>query len=146
MPSQTVAGPFSNVTPQVARMMEQLTKGYYGFMPSEVWTPNVNLYETEAAYHVCVDLAGVEKDKIDITLQDQRLHIRGSRPVPQCLAAKAEAEAASHGSEQARLRVHLMEIDHGAFAREVELPLDVIQEAISAKYVDGMLWIELPKK
>ena len=45
-----------------------------------------------------------------------------------------------------RLRVHLMEIDHGSFAREVELPHDVIKEQITARYVDGLLWIELPKK
>ena len=139
MPPQTVAGPFSNVNPQVARMMEQLTKGYYGFMPNEVWTPNVNLYETEEAYHVCVDLSGVEKDKIDITVQDTRLTLRGARPVPQCLA---QLDPDNHQ----RVRVHLMEIDHGTFAREVELPHDVIKENISARYIDGMLWIDLPKK
>ena len=144
MPPQTAAGPFSNVTPQVARMMDQLTKGYFGFMPSEVWTPNVNLYETDGAYHVCVDLAGVEKDKIEITVHDHRLTIRGARPVPQCLATRAVEEAPP--GEQVRLRIHLMEIDHGAFAREVELPHDVVEQAIAAKYIDGMLWIELPKK
>ena len=41
------AQPFGNYNPQVSKMMEQLSKGYYGFMPSEVFTPNVNLYETE---------------------------------------------------------------------------------------------------
>ena len=30
--------------------------------------------------------------------------------------------------------------------REVELPHDVVKERIAAKYNDGMLWIELPKK
>ena len=132
------AGPFGNMSPQVVRMMEQLNKGYYGFMPSEVFTPNVNLYETEFDYRVCVDLAGVDKDKIDITVIDQRLTIRGQRPVPQCAVPEGEGEH--------RLRVHLMEIDHGAFAREVELPHDVIKERITAKYADGLLWIELPKK
>ena len=136
-----VAGPFGNMSPQVAKMMEQLNKGYYGFMPSEVFTPNVNLYETEVDYRVCVDLAGVDKDKIDLTVVDQRLTIRGQRAVPQC----AMPEGLSEG-EQHRLRVHLMEIDHGAFAREVELPHDVVKEQITAKYVDGLLWIELPKK
>ena len=144
MPPLTVAGPFSNITPQMARMMEQLTKGYYGFMPSEVWTPNVNLYETEDTYHVCVDLAGVEKEKIDLTVHEQRLTIRGARAVPQCIVDSPPA--APGEPEQARLRVHLMEIDHGAFAREVELPHDVIKEQITARYVDGMLWIGLPKK
>ena len=142
MPSVTVAGPFGTMNPQVLKMMEQLTKGYYNFLPSESWTPNVNLYETDADYHVCVDLSGVEKDKIDISWVDQRLMIRGQRMVPQCPSGAAH----QGDSEQSRMRVHLMEIDHGAFAREVELPPDVNKEQIVARYVDGMLWIDLPKK
>jgi HSP20 family molecular chaperone IbpA len=39
-----------------------------------------------------------------------------------------------------------MEIDHGLFARDVELPANVMSDDISAKYQDGLLWIELPKK
>jgi HSP20 family protein len=138
MPPTLVAGPFGNFNPQVSRMMDQMTKGYYGFLPSEVFTPNVNLYETEGNYQVCVDLAGVDKEKIDIVVVDQRLTIRGNRAVPPC--------PEQHDDEQVRMRVHLMEIDHGAFAREVELPHDVIKEQITAKYTDGFLWIELPKK
>ena len=138
MPTITVAGPFGNFNPQVSRMMEQLTKGYYGFMPNEVFTPNVNLYETETSYQVCVDLAGVDKEKIDSVVVEQRLTIRGNRQVPPCPAASED--------ENTRVRIHLMEIDHGAFAREVELPHDVIKEQITAKYSDGLLWIELPKK
>jgi HSP20 family molecular chaperone IbpA len=38
-----------------------------------------------------------------------------------------------------------MEIDHGGFCREVELPEDVDRERIAANYRNGMLWIELPK-
>ena len=134
------AGPFGSMSPQISKMMEQLQKGYSNFLPSETWQPNVNLYETETEYQVCVDLAGVEKDKIDIVVQDQRLHLRGSRPVPPCPTPPCPEP------ETARLRVHLMEIDHGAFAREVELPRDVIKEKITARYVDGLLWIDLPKK
>ena len=38
-----------------------------------------------------------------------------------------------------------MEIDHGTFSREVELPQDVDREQITATYRNGMLWIEIPK-
>ena len=134
----TAANPFGNYNPQVNKMMEQLSKGYYGFMPSEVFTPNVNLYETETLYQVCVDLPGVDKDKIDIVVVENRLTIRGNRPVPPCPHCEGE-------DENHRMRVHLMEIDHGAFAREVELPEDVAKDKISAKYSDGFLWILLPK-
>ena len=142
MPTLVAANPFGNFNPQVTKMMEQLNKGYYGFMPSEVFTPNVNLYETDNEYQVCVDLAGVEKDKIDIVVVENRLTIRGNRPVPPCPVPQDCTDA----DHQQRIRVHLMEIDHGAFAREVELPDNVHKDKITAKYVDGLLWIQLPKK
>jgi HSP20 family protein len=117
-------------------------KGFYSFFPHQSWTPSVNLYETETAYLVCVDLSGVEKQKIDIEVVQQRLTLKGVREVPACPPAPAPVE----GAGRWRVRLHLMEIDHGAFAREVELPQNVQQDKISARYTDGMLWIELPKK
>ena len=39
-----------------------------------------------------------------------------------------------------------MEIDHGSFCREVELPNDVANDKIIATHRNGLLWIELPKK
>ncbi len=134
--------PFKGNLPlgQAGKFLEQFQKGYYNFSSSEVWAPSVNLYESESAYLVCVDLAGVEKTKIDIEVVDQRLTIRGARLVPTC-------DALSSGANQnRRVRMHLMEIDHGPFAREVELPQDVMHASITARQHNGMLWIELPKK
>lgn len=132
--------PFGSVARQMGKMMEQLNKGYYNFYPSETWTPNVNLYETADGYQVCVDLAGVDKEKIDIEVLNQRLSIKGTRAVPVSPAHSVEA-----GSTR-RARVHVMEIDHGGFARTVELPLDIDATKIVAEHRNGMLWIELPKK
>ena len=132
--------PFGNLARQMGKLVDQFQKGYFNFMPGENWTPNVNLYETESAYLVCVDLAGVDKEKIDLTVADQRLKIKGARPVP----SNAQSEEAD--LQGRRVRVHLMEIDHGAFCREVELPNDVNNEQIIATYRNGMLWVELPKK
>lgn len=112
-------------------------KSYFGFAPSDTWTPNVNLYESDRCYLVCVDLAGVEKSEIDVVVQNQRLKLTGRRAAP-------TREATDPCST--RLRVHLMEIDHGAFNREVELPADVDQQRIAATHENGLLWIELPKK
>ena len=138
----TASPQFGNMSPQVAKMMEQLNKGYYGFMPSEVFIPNVNLYETEVDYRVCVDLAGVDKDKIDITVVDQRLTIRGQRPVPQCTDPALPGPGASK-----RLRVHLMEIDHGALRPRSRAAARRDQGTRSPRATStGLLWIELPKK
>lgn len=132
--------PFNLMARHMNKLLEQMHKGYYGFSNSEVWTPSVNLYETDTAYLVCVDLAGVDKEKIEVVVENQRLRLRGARAVP------VQPEGAPCEGGNRRIRVHLMEIDHGAFTREVELPHDVQRESINAVYRDGLLWIELPKK
>jgi HSP20 family protein len=171
--------PFSNLARQAGKIMDQMQKGFYVYS-SETWTPNVNLYETAATYLVCVDLAGVQKEKIDVEVADQRLKLRGARAVPmyeseeaaaEGLAAKDPARGRGKGAGQAagahegdggqraqppaaaehpephahKMRVHLMEIDHGPFTREVELPPDADRAGITATYRNGMLWIEIPK-
>ena len=112
----------------------------------------------------------MEKEKIDIEVVDRRLLLQGRRPVPSPeLSAAAMGHAATPpeaatGSKLAgtsdrgggeepeaepanrRIRLHLMEIDHGAFRREVELPADADREGITANHRNGLLWIEIPKK
>jgi HSP20 family protein len=146
--SATSDPPFSNLGRRVGKTTEQMMqKGYFNFCPSETWTPSVNLYETEQTYLVCVDLAGVDKEKIDVERVDNQLTIKGTREVPMTEALIAANEDAGNSAAGSRKpRVHLMEIDHGAFCRQVELPEDVVRDQISAKYVNGMLWIEIPKR
>lgn len=139
--SVAVDPPFQNLARQAKKLMDQMHKGYYSFYPSETWTPSVNLYETSAGYLVCVDLAGVDKEKIDVEVQENRLRLHGNRIVPM----PEEPEDENPEIEGRRVRVHLMEIDHGSFSREVELPEHVDKDRISATYRNGMLWIEIPK-
>src|SRR3954462_13234196 len=96
-------------------MMDQFQKGFYVYS-SDTWTPNVNLYETATDYLVCVDLAGVEKEKIDVEVHEQRLRLRGNRVVP--------SYDVEHAEHKAKSRIHLMEIAHAPFPREVEPPSD----------------------
>lgn len=111
--------------------------GYYNFYAGAgTWSPAVNLYETENCYLACVDLAGVEKEKIDVEVSAGELTLRGHREVPW----------QARGNGEPKLKVHVMEIDHGSFVRTVELPSDAAQEEITASYRDGLLWIEIPKK
>ena len=143
MPTRTAADPsFSNISRQANKLIDQMQKAYFNFCPSETWTPSVNLYETAESYLVCADLAGVDKEKIDVEVTGQVLKLRGTRAVP--AHEEASAETSAHGSPR-RVRIHLMEIDHGGFCREVELPEDVDRDRIAANYRNGMLWVELPK-
>jgi HSP20 family protein len=133
--------PFSHLG-RASKLSDPLMhKGYFNFCPSETWTPSVNLYETDNSYLVCVDLAGVDKEKIDVEVLDNQLTLKGTREVPMFFPPTADG---NHPSTR-RPRVHLMEIDHGAFCRQVELPEDVARDQITAQYVNGMLWIEIPR-
>ena len=148
MPTRTAADPsFSNISRQANKLIEQMQKAYFNFCPSETWTPSVNLYETGDSYLVCADLAGVDKEKIEVEVNGQVLKLRGTRAVPAHEEAAAEPGAEADATPHAprRVRIHLMEIDHGGFCREVELPEDVDRDRIAANYRNGMLWVELPK-
>src|SRR5437762_13868987 len=124
MPPVTVASepPFGHLARQMSKLVDQMHKGYYNFLPSETWSPNVNLYETDSAYLVCVDLAGVDKEKIDVEIADQVLTLKGARTVPAPDGAEGSDDQRDQthppGHPHSRvLRVHLMEIDHGDFCR-----------------------------
>lgn len=143
MPTRTAADPsFSNISRQANKLIDQAQKAYFNFCPSETWTPSVNLYETYDTYLVCADLAGVDKEKIEVEVTGQVLKLRGTRAVPAHEEVSVDAGVAPGPR---RVRIHLMEIDHGGFCREVELPEDVDRDRIAANYRQGMLWIELPK-
>jgi HSP20 family protein len=117
---------------QLDRTMSSLLRNVYASWPAETaWQPPVNLYETVDRFLVCMDLANVDHTKIDVQVEGTLLTIRGRRP---------------DITPTEPVRVHVMEIDHGEFARRVQFPESVDRDRIQASYRDGFLWIELPKK
>ncbi len=99
--------------------------------------PRVDMFETEIALIVKMELAGVRPDRIAITLaaDDSTLMISGDR-----------AEIPDPNQEQ--LKCYQLEIYYGTFERQIALPrgLQFERDAMSANYRDGFLVISLPKK
>jgi HSP20 family protein len=126
---------FANLVRQMHQMADrELSRGGGNFSPLDAFRPSVNLYETEGAFLICVDLAGMDQNDIDVSLEKNQVAIRGRRQSPM----------PPDGSRA--VAVHLMEIDHGGFCRSVEVPAGVDTDRIEANYHVGMLWITLPKK
>ena len=126
---------FANLMRQMNQMVgREMNRPAFGFSPMDAFRPAVNLYETVNAFIVCVDLAGMDQKDIEVTLEKGVVVIRGRRHSPM-----------PPDGVQA-VAVHLMEIDHGSFCRNVEVPSGVEQEGIEANYHLGMLWVRLPKK
>jgi HSP20 family protein len=94
------------------------------------WAPALDISERKDAYLVTVELAGVEADDLEITMEDGLLTIQGERHV------------AHDSSEQ---HFHRVERRYGAFRRSITLPAHVIAEGIQASFEDGVLQILVPK-
>jgi HSP20 family protein len=93
-----------------------------------VWRPPTDVYETEDAIIVRVEIAGMRETDFSVQLVERSLQIRGARQdVPE------------------RRSYHQMEIPFGEFSTEVDLPAPVVHEQIEAIYRDGFLRVVLPK-
>ena len=104
--------------------MNRLFGGDAGYVPS------IDIVEEKDNFLVRVDLPGLSKDDVSVTLQDNFLTIKGER--------KAEAES-KDANYYRRERVY------GSFSRTFELPGTVDPKKIDAHFRDGVLHVTLPK-
>ena len=95
---------------------------------THTWRPPTDVYETDGAYLVRVEIAGMKGADFSVTFDKQALVIRGVR--------------SDEGSQKA---YHQMEISYGEFETAVQVPEPVKVPEIEASYVDGFLRVELPK-
>ena len=92
--------------------------------------PRVDASEDEANYRIRVELPGMDKDDVDITLENGMLTVRGEK--------KLEDE--EKGKDYFR-----RERSFGAFRRSLPVPAEVDEAKIEARFEKGVLTIDLPK-
>lgn len=92
--------------------------------------PAVDIYETKDAVMVEMPLAGVDPDKVDISVQDDILSVSG------IMERKTEVEDKNYMRREIRT---------GSFHRTLPLPTSVIGNKASAMSENGMLKISIPK-
>lgn len=95
----------------------------------EGWQPAIDISDEKDHYLVKADLPGLKKEDIKISVEDNILTIRGER---------------RHEAEKKEKNYYRLERSYGAFERRLTLG-DVKSEAISAKYLDGVLEVSIPK-
>ena len=100
--------------------------------PHSAWTPNTDVYETPDSFVVKMEIAGVQKEDLEITLDDRLLLVRGHRK-----------DLCRH--RQHRCSFRQMEIDYGNFERRIVIPRLVDGSRVRAQFHNGFLRIELPK-
>jgi HSP20 family protein len=91
------------------------------------WHPLADVFETENDYIVALDLPGINRDVLEVDVDDNRLSVRGVRQ-------------ADIGKQ------HRAECPHGKFFRTFTVPKTVDQAKVTAEYKDGVLQLRLPKR
>lgn len=114
-------------------MTSELARSGFPHFAPPPWQPAINAYQCEDCIRICVELAGVDRSDIELTVRERHLEIRGVREVPE------PAEAEGHA-----LRTIAMEIDYGFFQREIRLPAEIDVKKVQADQQNGLLWIHLP--
>ena len=105
----------------------------WGFLPGAKhpdWVPAVDICETAEGYEIVVELAGVRREDIEVYTEKHHLTIAGWRDDPTPL----------------KTRLHQMEIEQGQFCRRIHLPDDAEEDTVTARFRDGLLRIQIPKR
>ena len=94
------------------------------------WAPAVDIFEQGDDLVIRAEIPGVDKENIDIDVENNTLTIRGERKRDQ---------------EFKRESAYRMERIYGSFARSFTLPRTVDASRITAGYKNGVLELKLPK-
>ncbi len=92
--------------------------------------PKVDIAEESKHYTITVEVPGVEEKDIDVTIADGTLTIRGEK---------------RHEQENRDRQYHRVERSYGAFQRVISLPNDSNEDAVEAKFKNGILTMTVPK-
>ncbi len=99
-------------------------------LSERLWKPQMDIYETGDEIIVLAEVAGGNKEDLEVEISSKAIKISGERAVPQRIDGAV---------------YRLAEIQYGRFERLLFLPALIDPETVSASYLNGMLQIRLSK-
>jgi HSP20 family protein len=98
-------------------------------MPARIFVPTADIYETQDALTVILEMPGVEKNNVNIAVHDGTLNVEGRLDL----------------SKYQGLEPLHIEYNIGHYSRSFQLSSEIDQEKIEAAMKDGVLSLTLPK-
>lgn len=121
--------PWSPMYEDMEKFFSDFPAAYQG-QASHAIIPAVDVYETKEAVIAELPLAGIDPNKVNVTIENDMLNVSGE------MERKSEVEEKDF---------YRKEVRYGSFARAIALPAHVLGEKALASYKDGMLKITVPK-
>ncbi|HEV8482917.1 MAG TPA: Hsp20/alpha crystallin family protein [Blastocatellia bacterium] len=118
--------------PRFNRMLEEL--GIQPFTEENAlvaWTPACDIYETDKAIVLKVELPGIKKEEVSVSIENNLLTIHGERKFQE---------------ETKRENYYRVERNYGEFFRSFTLPNYIEPAKILAEFKEGLLILNLPKR
>jgi Molecular chaperone (small heat shock protein) len=103
--------------------------------PAAERVPAAEVNETDTAYVITLELAGVDKISIDVKATDRSLVINAERRQP-------SPDSSSTGAKQVSL---ISEFRYGTWSRSFRFPGGINRESLQAHYRGGLLTVTAPK-
>lgn len=130
----------------ITRMHEQMNQLFDSFFGDAGWSmdrplvdgsnalmqPQLDIFESDKEYRLSVELPGVERDDIDLSVDDDALVIR------------ARKERRSEDADKDRF--HRVERSYGRYERMLTLPVDADTDKIGAELKNGVLEVTIPRR
>ncbi|WP_275461088.1 Hsp20/alpha crystallin family protein [Streptomyces noursei] len=124
---EPIASEFDDLYERMGRLLE--SAGGTSTLGGRLhWAPLADLHETDQAYVIEAELPGVQRDAIDVEIDDRELRISGEHK-----------ECAREGVLRRTTR------RTGQFEFRAALPVDVKTDEVTANLTDGVLTVTIPK-
>jgi HSP20 family protein len=124
--------PFKSVVPFGDSLIDVVPTLFRPMTRPSTWTgAPMDVVENEKSYQLAIELPGIPKDSIQVSVYENTVTITGEAAAPQ---------------EQDGHNWLLRERSYGKLTRNIQLPEAVDDSASEAKYVDGVLYLTLQKK
>jgi len=118
--------------PQHVRRSPEIDELFRAMMSSRShteWRPPLDVYQTTDAIEVVAEIAGLDREQIEVMIEGDTISLRGHRLDP---------AACDHRS------FHQARIAYGDFAIDVVVPIPVDAEGATASYENGFLRVSVP--
>lgn len=107
----------------------ELDKKEESTIPARVFVPTADIYETQDALHVILEMPGVEKGNVDVHVEDGALNVEGRLDL----------------TKYRGLQPLYTEYNIGHYSRSFRLSNKINQDKIGAELKEGVLSLTLPK-
>jgi HSP20 family protein len=135
---------FGSLQREVDRLFDDFTRGIAPANGGSMLMPSIDVTETDKEIEVTVDLPGLERKDVDISLENDVLTIRGEKKIE----TKSDEKAGKDGKDAKDSKdktYHVAERSYGVFYRVIQLPPGIDPSKVQATMSKGVLKVTIPK-